>query len=526
MEQKSGCEHCKTWEEEMYWKHFNAMHFCQILPRNFHDHLVLPEKFAAHVTTQLSDKVSVTGPSGTVWDIELQKNDNLLFVGDGWKEFVKAYDLQANYLLMFKYKRNSSFEVLIFDQESFCEKEAAYFVKKCRHNKSEYENHKKRSIEREGSSIEAIEDDTSDDDSALVVSKKSKKDVEEEVGCLGHEKGTHSPISHTSNAAVKRRGRPRKKVVPCNSLSEPKAQSKHKSDRNEATQELSQTSLSDMNIPENGENSHEKDHSDQLRDQSEKNQSGNDVPQEPNLISGKDRSTPDNFSEMKRSHRLSALYGKEPSENGNAKIPSQISSRDLMTYDTIDSSPEADYSQKPRRKRGRPRNVSVPVVPISSTKRVSRSVPAGTKYTEEYMSNRREVTQMEKQNALQRAKQQQTENSFIVVMRPTCVYRRFYLSIPAEWMNAHLNLHHQEIVLRIDDKTWLTMFYYYEKRGVGGICPGWKKFVLENSLEEFDVLLFKLDNQKDNAKIVFDVEIFRVIPKILPPLLLTSSSMK
>lgn len=57
------------------------------------------------------------------------------------------------------------------------------------------------------------------------------------------------------------------------------------------------------------------------------------------------------------------------------------------------------------------------------------TVPAGTKYTEEYMSNRREVTQMEKQNALQRAKQQQTENSFIVVMRPTCVYRRFYLVI-------------------------------------------------------------------------------------------------
>lgn len=44
----------------------------------------------------------------------------------------------------------------------------------------------------------------------------------------------------------------------------------HKSDRNEATQELSQTSLSDMNIPENGENSHEKDHSDKLRDQSGK----------------------------------------------------------------------------------------------------------------------------------------------------------------------------------------------------------------------------------------------------------------
>lgn len=67
------------------------------------------------------------------------------------------------------------------------------------------------------------------------------------------------------------------------------------------------------------------------------------------------------------------------------------------------------------------------------------------------------------------------------------------------------------------------MFYYNSKRSVGGLCPGWKKFALENSLEEFDVLLFKLDKQNDGAAIVFDVEIFRVVPEILPPLLVDSS---
>lgn len=98
------------------------------------------------MTTHVPDIVSLIGPSGTMWEVETQKTDNLLLVGDGWKNFVKTYELEENCLLMFKYKRNSRFEVLIFDQESFCEKESCYFVKKCRHTKSEHENHKKRSV--------------------------------------------------------------------------------------------------------------------------------------------------------------------------------------------------------------------------------------------------------------------------------------------------------------------------------------------------------------------------------------------
>lgn len=48
-------------------------------------------------------------------------------------------------------------------------------------------------------------------------------------------------------------------------------------------------------------------------------------------------------------------------------------------------------------------------------------------HSKDYVSNRRAVTEMEKNDALRRANQEQTENSFVVVMRPTCVYKRFYL---------------------------------------------------------------------------------------------------
>ena len=61
-------------------------------------------------------------------DIELKKTNEVELGGDGWKEFLKTYDLNENNLLMFKYSQNLSFEVLIFYQESFREKQASYLL--------------------------------------------------------------------------------------------------------------------------------------------------------------------------------------------------------------------------------------------------------------------------------------------------------------------------------------------------------------------------------------------------------------
>lgn len=71
------------------------------------------------------------------------------------------------------------------------------------------------------------------------------------------------------------------------------------------------------------------------------------------------------------------------------------------------------------------------------------------------------------------------------------------------------------MVLRMGEKTWLVYFYHSGK-GWGGFTTGWKKFVIDNSLEESDACLFKLATPKDDPEIIMDVEIFRVIPEIAP----------
>lgn len=92
----------------------------------------IPEKFAKKLRDKLAGTVVLRGPSGCVWDVNLTaKGHNLLLRGGGWKEFVEDHSLEENDILFFKYNGRSRFDVLIFDKESFCEKESSYFVKKC-----------------------------------------------------------------------------------------------------------------------------------------------------------------------------------------------------------------------------------------------------------------------------------------------------------------------------------------------------------------------------------------------------------
>ncbi|XP_021742896.1 B3 domain-containing protein Os12g0592300-like [Chenopodium quinoa] len=151
---------------------------------------------------QLPDKVPLKGPSGVLWDIELLKSDNVLFVGNEWKDFVKVNGLKENNLLMFKYKSNSTFEVLIFDQGSSCERESTYFVNKCMHPKSDLGDIEKKTT-RKASSTEVIEDDD-EEYSAFLVSKKSKKD-NEGVVCSGEKVKTPTPSPSGNDAAYESR---------------------------------------------------------------------------------------------------------------------------------------------------------------------------------------------------------------------------------------------------------------------------------------------------------------------------------
>ena len=75
----------------------------------------LPEKFVKEYGNKLSRVTTLTAPNGSIWQVRLEKaNNNIWFCG-GWRDFVDYHSINYGYFLVFKYKGNSKFHVLVFD---------------------------------------------------------------------------------------------------------------------------------------------------------------------------------------------------------------------------------------------------------------------------------------------------------------------------------------------------------------------------------------------------------------------------
>lgn len=64
---------------------------------------------------------------GKTYDIQIAKEPNGLVFRSGWAKFASAYELEQGDMLVFRYSRNSLFEVKIFDPNG-CEKEFSCFI--------------------------------------------------------------------------------------------------------------------------------------------------------------------------------------------------------------------------------------------------------------------------------------------------------------------------------------------------------------------------------------------------------------
>ncbi|KAJ6337881.1 hypothetical protein OIU76_007539 [Salix suchowensis] len=124
------CKECRSWEEKIYWTHFQCIQFSQFLHSRFDQRLAIPKIFTRHLGRKLPDTVNLKGPSGSAWKVGLTTYNNTLFFNHGWQEFVKDHALEENDFLIFKYNGESNFDVLMFNMQSMYEKVASYFVKK------------------------------------------------------------------------------------------------------------------------------------------------------------------------------------------------------------------------------------------------------------------------------------------------------------------------------------------------------------------------------------------------------------
>ncbi|CAO2148111.1 unnamed protein product [Urochloa humidicola] len=135
------------------------------------------------------------------------------------------------------------------------------------------------------------------------------------------------------------------------------------------------------------------------------------------------------------------------------------------------------------------------------------------------ISQRRPVTQEEKDLALRRAMEFKSKNPFAVqTMMESYVYVGFFMNITCEFVRESLPRTSKKMTLWDPlGKPWEVNYVYYSDRSVASFSGGWGKFSLGNNLEKFDVCVFELFKE-DNIK----VHIYRVVPEITP--LLRASS--
>ncbi|XP_065847736.1 B3 domain-containing protein REM16-like isoform X2 [Euphorbia lathyris] len=141
------CGNCRSWEEDIYWNHFQSHQFALVLRAGFKRTLAIPEEFTKNLREKLPKSVSLKGPSGSVWQVGLTTFSDTVFLNHGWDEFANDNLLEENDLLNFKYNGASCFDVQIFDgRKGLCEKAAPYFVKKCGHKDQDSGSQGKRKI--------------------------------------------------------------------------------------------------------------------------------------------------------------------------------------------------------------------------------------------------------------------------------------------------------------------------------------------------------------------------------------------
>ncbi|KAJ3693388.1 hypothetical protein LUZ60_008868 [Juncus effusus] len=98
--------------------------FFKVLFPNPSADLRVPPDFHTYLPHKLPKQATLSVQGGTNWPVEVHRNDQDIFFRTGWSEFAKAHDLRTGYFLIFRYKGNMVFNIIIFDT-TCCDKEYA-----------------------------------------------------------------------------------------------------------------------------------------------------------------------------------------------------------------------------------------------------------------------------------------------------------------------------------------------------------------------------------------------------------------
>lgn len=79
---------------------------------------MIPRKFMTAYGDDITDLIFLEAPAGSIWQVKLKRSNSKGWLQNGWPDFATHYSICFGHLLVFRYKGNSHFHVIILDQSA------------------------------------------------------------------------------------------------------------------------------------------------------------------------------------------------------------------------------------------------------------------------------------------------------------------------------------------------------------------------------------------------------------------------
>lgn len=464
--------------------------FKVVMPGHCTEQVEIPSSLNGYLENESPGVVSLRGPSGNTWLVELAANSRGLHLAHGWKEFFNDHRIQLEYFLVFLYEGQSQFSVRVFDK-SGCEAHDAFLARPCN-------------------------DTVTNDDEGGMITNVDGMDPQEEH--IGHVAAENDGGDMGTNVG----GTDQMEEDAC-SLAE---EDKEDMDTN-AGDTNPQEEDTGGEEPECSEEEEDERHmgSNDASDTSEKND------QDDNANSAPDTSQDDGVyhglnTRKKRFRKIDGILAeddrhasKKRKVMGKRCVASPHSSASKITASgatmKVPDTTNISKSIVPRPPRfhctlfNKSNNVPQPGEVLTKVQRR----PA-------LISQRRPVTEEEKSDALERAMRFRSPRPFThKALTYSEVYTTYFMVIPHEFVQKYLPKHSRKMTLWDPQaKPWEVSYVYWEWDSCSSgaaFSAGWGAFAAYNNLEKSDVCVFEiLDDDDDEYSI--KVHIHRVVLEITP----------
>ncbi|VAH93896.1 unnamed protein product [Triticum turgidum subsp. durum] len=488
------------------------------LPQLYGERLKIPPSFNQYLQDQPTGVVSLKGQSGNTWLAELASDNEGLFFVKGWKEFVRDHSIEMGHFLTFRYDGRSQFSVVIFD--GMCIEKPSAFHAKPRKNL-----------------VVKIESGKGDMDiNAADPSQVSAAPLEESNETTRKRVTEMDADGSTSKkrSSILENGMPEASAVTCKVASTSLNVDMNTADPPEAVvvplEESNQTTRKRVREIDANDSALQK--SSRVREIDakdsalQKSSRVREIDANDSALqkSSRVREIDANDSALQKSSRVREIDANDSalqksciaSNKDKKRCPAASVGTYKSASTSLDSTEDSDSSSSMLEQ-----SISCIKSELTSPIRlgVSKDVArrgqtsATGKRLLRVLSQRPLITEIQKDNALLRAKQFKSKNPFgLQIMKESYVYVGFFLNLPCEFVRECLPRAHRKLKLwNPQGKSWDVNYVYYSERCGGGLSGGWGKFSLDNNLEKFDVCVFELFS-KDNIK----VHIYRVVPEITP----------